>query len=348
MKYYEIKVQLKGITKPPVWRKLRILPNINFEDLHDILQTAMGWDDDHLHQFIVGQSNGNWIYIKTREDIEMSGFDEAKNEKKVTVEQFLKNPKDKLIYEYDFGDSWEHEVVLENIVESKEELPVPFLISAKGACPPEDCGGFGGYEYLKEVFANSKNKEYKQSFKELSEWLGTKTWDAEEVDIEGINEWFETWESFDDDDDDDDDDYDDEVEKMFNEIAARRVEAKPILVNLSNHPKDTWSKEQLKEAKKMFGDVVDLPFPNIPPDLSESEVFELVNQSIQKVLEINPEAVHVMGEMNFTYLFVTIAETMQIPCYASTSERNVLMKKDGTKEVQFKFVQFRRYAPANN
>lgn len=322
MKFFEIKIQLKHITKPPVWRKLRIPANMSFAELHDLIQISMGWLDGHLHQFRAKTPTGMVSIIMDEEDLDLEG-DYLETE--VMLEKFLKNPKDKVEYLYDFGDTWEHEITLENVVETAEPLPAPFILSGKGACPPEDCGGVPGYERLKEVMANPKLKDNKEEYKMFSEWLGLKTWDAEELDIDGLNE-----------------DMEDYLKELMEEIIEDR-EPEDLLVNLSNHPKDTWSKEQLKEAKKLFGEVVDLPFPNVAPNLSEQEVVELASEYMQKVFIMNPAAVHVMGDMNFTFMFIIMAEQMGIPCYASTSERNVLMTKDGKKEVSVKFVQFRKY-----
>lgn len=132
------------------------------------------------------------------------------------------------------------------------------------------------------------------------------------------------------------------MKKDIQEFILSR-EPNKILVNLSNHPRDSWSEKQLEVAEKQFGEVVDIPFPNIAPSLNSEEVLALVKEYSQKVLKINPLAIHVMGEMTFTMAMVLEMKALGVPCFASTSERNVVLTDEGKKEVTFNFVQFRKY-----
>lgn len=119
-----------------------------------------------------------------------------------------------------------------------------------------------------------------------------------------------------------------------------------MLLNLSNHPSSAWSAEQMDAAVKKFGGVHDEPFPNIDPNADEKEISGLVIEYALKVATTYPfipRAIHVMGEMTFTYNFVDMMKRVGIPCYASTTERTVLEETDGRKTVQFQFVQFRSY-----
>jgi len=127
-----------------------------------------------------------------------------------------------------------------------------------------------------------------------------------------------------------------------------------MLINLSNHPCDKWSQNQVDKAKELFGEVIDLPFPNVPPDASEQQVLEMAHQYLQKILQIRNNipsdeslSVHVMGEFNFTFIIVQLLTKHNIPCYASTTVREVILEKTENNEVVktnvFKFVQFRRY-----
>lgn len=342
MKQYELKIQLKNITKPPVWRKVRVASFYTFEDLHEIIQMAMGWEASHLHQFIVGERRSANAICIAMEDSEIEDFfnGEVLLEAEVTLDQFLKNPKDKLLYEYDFGDGWEHEVTLEAVHDFDKKLVTPFVLSGKGACPPEDCGGAGGYEGLKIALENPKSPEHKSA----REWMGLEKgekYDPTEFDIDEANS---------------------DLEEFFEHIpvvkktkkvsksttkmdavkTVSKKNTKKIFVNFTNHPKSSWSKKQLDAAAKI-GEVVDLPFPVISPSASPRELMELTDEYLAKFREMKATAVHVMGEMNFTFMVVFAAMHLGMPCYASTSERNVLMTKDGKKEVSFEFVQFRGY-----
>jgi hypothetical protein len=120
-----------------------------------------------------------------------------------------------------------------------------------------------------------------------------------------------------------------------------------MLLNLSNHPSTAWSPEQLEAAKQQFSGVVDMPFPNIDPAASIEAIKILVIEYGFKVEQLQPQrpqAVHIMGEMTFVHNFILIMKSLNIPCYASTTERTVLEEADGRKTIQFRFVQFREYS----
>lgn len=115
-----------------------------------------------------------------------------------------------------------------------------------------------------------------------------------------------------------------------------------MLLNLSNHPSPTWSAAQLQAATAQYGSVQDLPFPNIPPDATADEVRRLAEQYEAEVRRVDPAAVHLMGEMTFTFALVNRLQAFGIPCIASTTER-IAEEREGQKIVTFRFVQFRNY-----
>ncbi len=142
-----------------------------------------GWEDYHLHQFIVGKYPDEDFYgIPFPDD-----WRAAKNETLFTLKQILKNEGDKCIYEYDFGDGWKHIILLEKVLLPEEGVFYPRCIKGKRACPPEDCGGIGGYMYLLEALADPENPEYRERL----EWLGGE-FDPEYFDLNGINERLRT------------------------------------------------------------------------------------------------------------------------------------------------------------
>jgi CRISPR-associated Csx2 family protein len=118
-----------------------------------------------------------------------------------------------------------------------------------------------------------------------------------------------------------------------------------MLINLSNHPSHSWKEEQL-EAASSYGEVVNIPFPDVDPKRDEAYIQTLSHEYMEKISQLSQEnnvTVHVMGEMTLTHCLVNALLSKRIPCIASTTQRIVTEKEDGTKEVQFVFSQFREY-----
>jgi hypothetical protein len=172
---YQIKVTLKG-TMPPIWRRFLTHRDIDLDKFHLILQSVMGWTNSHLHQF----SSGSTIYSTPDDDFYFEM--ESEDESKYKLSDLLKKEKDWITYEYDFGDGWEHTILLEKILDYDDKLKIPKCIKGKRACPPEDCGGVWGYQNLLGVISNALHPEYE----EMLEWLGGE-FDPEEFDIEETN-----------------------------------------------------------------------------------------------------------------------------------------------------------------
>ena len=171
MQFFQIKITLKD-TKPPIWRRILVAPEITLNKLHDVLQIAMGWTNSHLHQFETSLG-----YIADPE----FELEEAESSKKATLQSVLHGPKSHIRYEYDFGDGWDHQVLLEKLVELDEPVLARCLEGAR-ACPPEDCGGFWGYDNMLAILKDPKHPEYKS----MNEWLGSR-FDPEAFDVEAIN-----------------------------------------------------------------------------------------------------------------------------------------------------------------
>jgi hypothetical protein len=115
-----------------------------------------------------------------------------------------------------------------------------------------------------------------------------------------------------------------------------------MLLNISNHPSSRWTDQQKKTAEKQFDTIQDLAFPNIAPEATATEVQQLADEFMEEISQQSPTAVHLMGEMTFTFALVTKLKKAGIPCIASTTNR-IVEEKDGKKIVQFQFVQFREY-----
>lgn len=139
----QLKITLKKVSKPPVWRRVHVPADTTFATLHAIIQAAFGWSDTHLHMF---EYDGEQIGVP-----DPDWGNDCADEADTTLDQVLLGPKDRVRYTYDFGDDWEHDIVLEKVLQPDTEDRRAVLITGKGACPPEDCGGPWGYAELKEA-----------------------------------------------------------------------------------------------------------------------------------------------------------------------------------------------------
>jgi hypothetical protein len=166
---YRLKVTLRGL-RPPIWRRFLVPSDITLRRLHDSLQAVMGWTDSHLHQF---EARGVRYGTSDREFGETHA-----SENKTALRQVLCRPKDRLIYEYDFGDSWIHDVVLEAVLPPGNSGRYPVIEAGKRACPPEDVGGSYGYMEFLEALSDPKHPEHEQ----IVEWIGG-SFDAEAFDV---------------------------------------------------------------------------------------------------------------------------------------------------------------------
>lgn len=175
---YQLKITLQR-TRPSIWRKVLIDPNLQLGALHQIIQTAMGWDNSHLHHFRKDKMFFSSEKPDFADNLTKSVY---KRYDGVKVSHLLKKEKDKIEYEYDFGDSWIHIITLEKILPYDDTVEYPVCIGGKRQCPPEDCGGLGGFYYMLEVLKDPNHEDYE----DFMDWLG-EDFDPEFVDIEEIN-----------------------------------------------------------------------------------------------------------------------------------------------------------------
>ncbi len=175
---YQIKVTLTG-AQPPIWRRLLIEPGTTFQDLHRIIQLAMGWHTSHLHLFQAG--NGRLIGDPAED---FDGMMDFLDETIVPVSGVLKQEGQQLKYEYDFGDSWGHEVKLEKILPVDAADQLPRCIKAVRQCPPEDVGGLPGFYEFLDAMEDAAHPEHVA----VREWCGGEQFDPEFVDLDQINE----------------------------------------------------------------------------------------------------------------------------------------------------------------
>ena len=173
---YQIKIVLKDV-KPSVWRKFQVRGDATLYDLHFILQEIMGWLGGHLHQFTI---DGKRYSVP---DYEFESAFESIDERIVKIKDVIDSEKEKIIYEYDFGDGWEHSLTVEKILPVEKGVRYPVCLDGRRACPPEDCGGPYGYKEFLDAVNNPGHSEHKS----MLEWIGGE-FDPEDFNLREINE----------------------------------------------------------------------------------------------------------------------------------------------------------------
>ncbi len=155
---YVVKVTLLG-TSPPVWRRILVPRDITLQHLHRTLQTVMGWTNSHLHQFVVQR--------QTFSDPRSRVGTKVANENRARLGELIWTVGASLLYEYDFGDGWQHELLLEEVLTGDESFQ-HICVAGKQCCPPEDCGGPQGFAELLNALRDANHPGHE----EVCEWLG--------------------------------------------------------------------------------------------------------------------------------------------------------------------------------
>jgi hypothetical protein len=179
---YQLKIALDG-AKPPIWRRVLVPSSYDLADLHDVIQITMGWMDCHMHQFVI---DGEFYGVPEPE------FDfDVKPEAGVRLSSVFKGEKDKIHYEYDFGDGWSHTITLEKILPFTPEKTLPYCVTGRKACPPEDVGGIWGYANLLAAWNDPEHPEH-QSYRD---WLADmdEEFDPDVFDRETVNAMLSEW-----------------------------------------------------------------------------------------------------------------------------------------------------------
>ena len=176
---YQLKIELVG-TDPSVWRTLQVPGQANLGWLHAVLQTAMGWTNSHLHHFLT--SDARYSDPRGNQD---SGFGDEpdRDETKVKLMHIAPQAGAQFGYEYDFGDSWEHAITVQQILPAAGG-PTALCLKGASACPPEDCGGIWGYADLLEALKDPRHPEHKNT----REWLG-RAFNPKAFDPAKVNFW---------------------------------------------------------------------------------------------------------------------------------------------------------------
>lgn len=168
---HTLRIELVGV-EPLVWRRLVVPSETKLPRLNRLLEAVMGWEGYHLHMFEIG-------------DLHFGALDEDDDdvidERRITVRQLLPRVGSQLRWVYDFGDNWNHDVIVDTIEESSAGARAPMCTAGAQACPPEDCGGVGGYGELRAVLADPAHEEYEH----LRAWAGA-GFDADAFDAAAV------------------------------------------------------------------------------------------------------------------------------------------------------------------
>ncbi|WP_306750323.1 plasmid pRiA4b ORF-3 family protein [Saccharothrix yanglingensis] len=178
---HRLKITLSG-SKPPIWRRLEVPSTIPLVHLHRAVQDAFEWEDCHL-----------WVFHTPAGDYGVHdpelGHGDATA---VTLADVAPTPKTRLTYLYDFGDDWDHDILVEDVAQAEPGAAYPRCLTGRRAAPPEDCGGIPGYDHLCEVLADPFHPEHA----ELLEWLeldDPADFDPAAFDRDELNDYLAAW-----------------------------------------------------------------------------------------------------------------------------------------------------------
>ena len=157
---YQLKVTLMD-SRPPIWRRVEIESDVTLDLLHHTLQVVMGWTNSHMHGFRLPQRAQPGMRQRLAPV-------ESADEKATTLGDLLRRPNDWCIYDYDFGDGWEHQLRLEKVVARQAGARYPMVLAGRGACPPEDVGGLPGYYHFLKVMNHPGHPKHE----DMREWAG--------------------------------------------------------------------------------------------------------------------------------------------------------------------------------
>jgi hypothetical protein len=171
---FQIKMTLRGI-EPLIWRRIRTR-DCTLEELHALIQVTMGWEFEHLYRFNIGGVE----YA----DLDMSSDEDVEDACDTRLSEVIpaRNRRPRFLYEYDFGDQWIHQLIVEEQFLPEGGVEYPVCVAGQRACPPEDCGGIWGYPDFVEAIQNPDHERHE----ELLEWVGGE-FDSERFDPEAVN-----------------------------------------------------------------------------------------------------------------------------------------------------------------
>ena len=176
---FELDVTLLDV-EPQIWRRVAVAADSTLAELHPVIQTVMGWRDEHLHHFI---SERGIRFTRREAAVQLdSGLADAADSAQMDLRGVLRRLGDRVLYEYDFGDGWEHRIELVAIRPREQRERLPRCLAGERACPPENSGGSAGYSEVLDALTDTGHERHA----ELRRWVGSR-FDAEACDIAAVN-----------------------------------------------------------------------------------------------------------------------------------------------------------------
>jgi len=170
---YQVKMTLQHI-RPPIWRRVQ-MNGCPLDELHEIIQVCMGWDDEHLHAFEI--EGEQYAYFEDANPYEY------RDSRKVGLRDLAERGCHRFMYEYDFGDGWRHVIDIEKTLPAEQGVRYPRCVKGARACPPEDSGGPYGYPHFLDKVLDPEHEEHEEAL----EWVGGE-FDPEEFGLDEVNE----------------------------------------------------------------------------------------------------------------------------------------------------------------
>ena len=181
---FQIKITLYGI-RPPIWRRVEVPATMSLGKLHDVIQGAMGWHDIHLHSFVTPEGEE---YSRSFEDVDLEAG--VRDETRTPLRRVLPGVGTWIRYVYDYGDDWEHKILLEKILPANPPARYPRLTAGRRACPPEDCGGIDGYARSLSIRSGASSSS--EDDESDDGWFPA-SFDSEEFDLLEANRRLTSW-----------------------------------------------------------------------------------------------------------------------------------------------------------
>lgn len=182
---YRVRLDLMD-AKPPIWRRLDLASDLFLDDVHEVIQVAMGWTNSHLHAFAAGGrafGPGALCFLNA---FDVEEGEEGTDEAEVRLDEILHGPGDRLWYEYDYGDGWSHVLKLEKVLPRAGDTAA-VCVGGRRACPPEDCGGVYGYQELL-AYAVDPAGAPEWVAEAMDHYLSADEFDPAAFDLDEVNE----------------------------------------------------------------------------------------------------------------------------------------------------------------
>ncbi|MDA8375967.1 MAG: plasmid pRiA4b ORF-3 family protein [Planctomycetia bacterium] len=173
---YQLKITLRG-SKPSIWRRVVVPADITLDDLHSVIQRAMGWNNSHLHAFEIDGTTYSGAGPDGYLELDMNDQDESDVSLGAVAREKMK-----FSYTYDFGDDWIHIITVEKFIPREAAPKTIICTGGKMCCPMEDSGGLWGYYEKLGILADKNHPEYE----EIAEWID-KDFDPEAFDVNAVN-----------------------------------------------------------------------------------------------------------------------------------------------------------------